>query len=151
MPIRCEIVTQDKSLFEGPADVVIAPGVEGELGILPNHAPLLTNLDFGILRVRYKGEEEVFTIAGGILEVRPDLVTILADVGESIDEIDISRAEEAKERAERYLKEGPPPDTDEYLRIQAALQRSKLRIEAASRYRRRSRPTTVQERSDEGA
>jgi F-type H+-transporting ATPase subunit epsilon len=151
MPIRCEIVTQDKSLFEGPADVVIAPGVEGELGILPNHAPLLTNLDFGILRVRHKGEEEVFTIAGGILEVRPDLVTVLADVGESIDEIDITRAEEAKERAERYLKEGPPPDTDEYLRIQAALQRSKLRIEAASRYRRRSRPTTVQERSDEGA
>ena len=151
MPIRCEIVTQDKSLFEGPADVVIAPGVEGELGILPNHAPLLTNLDFGILRVRHKGEEEVFTIAGGILEVRPDLVTVLADVGESIDEIDITRAEEAKERAERYLKEGPPPDTDEYLRIQAALRRSKLRIEAASRYRRRSRPTTVQERSDEGA
>lgn len=151
MPIRCEIVTQDKSLFEGPADMVIAPGVEGEMGILPNHAPLLTNLDFGILRVRYKGEEEVFTIAGGILEVRPDLVTVLADVGESIEEIDISRAEAAKERAERYLKEGPPPDTDEYLRIQAALQRSKLRIEAASRYRRRSRPTSVQERSDEGA
>ena len=151
MPIRCEIVTQDKSLFEGPADVVIAPGVEGELGILPNHAPLLTNLDFGILRVRHKGEEEVFTIAGGILEVRPDLVTVLADVGESIDEIDITRAEEAKESAERYLKEGPPPDTDEYLRIQAALQRSKLRIKAAGRYRRRSRPTTMQERCDEGA
>jgi F-type H+-transporting ATPase subunit epsilon len=151
MPIRCEIVTQDKSLFEGPADVVIAPGVEGELGILPNHAPLLTNLDFGILRVRYQDEEEVFTIAGGILEVRPDLVTVLADVGESIEEIDLARAEEAKERAERYLKEGPPPDTDEYLRIQAALQRSKLRIEAASRYRRRSRHSTVQERSDEGA
>jgi F-type H+-transporting ATPase subunit epsilon len=151
MPIRCEIVTQDKSLFEGPADMVIAPGVEGELGILPNHAPLLTNLDFGVLRVRYQGEEEVFAIAGGILEVRPDLVTVLADVGESIDEIDIARAEEAKERAERYLAEGPPPDTDEYLRIQAALQRSKLRIEAASRYRRRSRPSQMQDRSDEGA
>lgn len=151
MPIRCEIVTQDKSLFEGPADVVIAPGVEGELGILPNHAPLLTNLDFGILRVRYRGDEEVFTIAGGILEVRPDLVTVLADVGESIEEIDIARAQEARERAERYLEEGPPPDTDEYLRIQAALQRSKLRIEAASRYRRRARPSSVPERSDEGA
>lgn len=151
MPIRCEIVTQDKSLFEGPADMVIAPGVEGELGILPNHAPLLTNLDFGILRVRYQGEEEVFAIAGGILEVRPDLVTVLADVGESIDEIDIARAEEAKERAERYLMEGPPPGTDEYLRIQAALRRSQLRIEAASRYRRRSRPSKMQDRPDEGA
>lgn len=151
MSIRCEIVTQDKSLFEGPADVVIAPGVEGELGILPNHAPLLTNLDLGILRVRYKGEEEIFTIAGGILEVRPDLVTVLADVGESIDEIDITRAEEARARAKQYLKEGPPPDTDEYLRIQAALRRSNLRIEAASRYKRRSRPTPVQDRFDEGA
>jgi F-type H+-transporting ATPase subunit epsilon len=126
--------------------------VEGELGILPNHAPLLTNLDIGILRVRYQGEEQIFTIAGGILEVRPDLVTVLADVGESIDEIDLARAEEAKERAERYLEEGPPPDTDEYLRIQAALSRSKLRIEAASRYRRRrSQPPSAQERSDEGA
>lgn len=152
MPIRCEIVTQDKSLFEGPADAVVAPGVEGELGILPNHAPLLTNLDIGLLRVRYQGEEQIFTIAGGILEVRPDLVTVLANVGESIDEIDLARAEEAKERAERYLEEGPPPDTDEYLRIQAALRRSKLRIEAASRYRRRrSQPPPGQERSDEGA
>lgn len=151
MPIRCEIVTQDRSLFEGPADMIIAPGVEGEMGILPNHAPLLTNLDLGLLRVRFEGGEEIFTIAGGILEVRPDVVTVLADVGERIDEIDLARAEEAKERAERYLEEGPPPGTDEYLRIQAALRRSQLRIEAASRYKRRARPSTLQDRSDEGA
>ncbi len=92
MPIRCEIVTQDRSLYEGEADIVIAPGSEGELGILPNHAPLLTTLEFGILIVKHQGQEEFFTIAGGILEVRPDVITVLADVGERVDEIDLSRA-----------------------------------------------------------
>jgi F-type H+-transporting ATPase subunit epsilon len=141
MPIQCEIVTQDKLLFEGPADIVVVPGSEGEMGILPNHSPLLTTLDYGVLRVRYQGEEQVFTIAGGVLEVRPDVVTVLADVGENVDLIDEARAEEAKRRAERLLAEGPPPETDEYLRIQAALRRSTLRLDAIRRYRRKaSRP-----------
>jgi F-type H+-transporting ATPase subunit epsilon len=142
MPIRCEIVTQDRSLYEGQADIILAPGSEGELGILPNHAPLLTTLGLGVLRVRFRGNEEVFTIAGGILEVRPDLVTVLADVGEHIDQIDISRAEAAKARAEKYLWEGPPPDTDEYLRIQAALHRSQLRLDAVRRFRQKKQPPT---------
>jgi F-type H+-transporting ATPase subunit epsilon len=141
MPIRCEIVTQDRSLFEGPADIVIAPGSEGELGILPDHAPLLAALGYGLLRIRYKGEEEIFTIAGGVLEVQPDIVTVLADVGEHIDEIDLDRAEAAKARAEELLKKGPPPDTDEYLAIQAALRRSNIRLEAVRRYRRVRRPS----------
>jgi F-type H+-transporting ATPase subunit epsilon len=142
MPIRCEIVTQDRSLYEGQADIILAPGSEGELGILPNHAPLLTTLGLGVLRVRFRGNEEVFTIAGGILEVRPDLVTVLADVGEHIDQIDISRAEAAKARAEKYLREGLPPDTDEYLRIQAALHRSQLRLDAVRRFRQKKQPPT---------
>lgn len=142
MPILCEIVTQDRALYEGPADIVIAPGSEGELGILPNHAPLLTTLGFGVLSVRHGDTEEIFAIAGGILEVRPDLVTVLADVGENVAEIDLSRAEAAKTRAEQYLAEGPPPDTDEYLRIQAALRRSQLRLDAARRFRQRKQPPT---------
>lgn len=137
MPLRCEIVTQDRTLFEGPADMVVAPGSQGELGILPNHAPLLTTLGYGILHVRYQGEEEVFTIAGGVLEARPDVVTVLADVGEHIEEIDFERAQAARERAEALLEKGPPPDTDEYLAIQAALRRSNLRLEAVRRFRRR--------------
>ncbi len=137
MPIRCEIATQDRMLYEGPADIVVAPGIEGEMGILPKHAPLLTALDFGVLRVRHKGEEHAFTIAGGIMEVRPDMVTVLADVGERVDEIDEQRADAARERAEEMLKKGPPPDTDEYLAIEAALRRSKLRLDAVRRYRRR--------------
>ncbi len=140
MPIRCEIVTQDRALYEGPADMVLAPGSEGELGILPNHAPLLTTLGYGILRVRHGKEERAFTVAGGVLEVRPDVVIVLADVGERVDEIDLGRAEAARARAEELLAKGPPPDTDEYLKIQAALRRSKLRLEAVRRYGRGARP-----------
>lgn len=136
MPLNCEIVTQDKTLYEGPADIVVAPGSEGEMGVLPNHTPLLTTLDLGLVRIRNDGEELAFTIAGGVMEVRPEIVTILADVGESVEQIDVARAEAARERAEAYLKEGPPPDTDEYLAMEAALRRSNLRLEAARRYRR---------------
>jgi F-type H+-transporting ATPase subunit epsilon len=136
MPIRCEIVTQDKSLYEGPADIVVVPGSEGEMGILPHHAPLLTTLELGFVRVRNQGEERIFTIAGGVMEVRPELVTVLADIGENVEEIDEARAKAAKERAERFLEQGPPPDTDEYLRMEAALRRSNLRLEAVRRYSR---------------
>ncbi|OGO17357.1 MAG: ATP synthase F1 subunit epsilon [Chloroflexi bacterium RBG_16_48_8] len=148
MPIQCQIVTQDKLLFEGPADIVIAPGAEGEMGILPNHSPLLTTLDFGVLRVKYEGVEQAFVIAGGFLEVRPDVVTVLADVGERVDEIDEARARAARERAEELLKKGPPADKDEFLAIESALRRSKLRLEGARRYGRvRQRPRMAE--SDE--
>jgi F-type H+-transporting ATPase subunit epsilon len=149
MPIRCEVVTQDRALYEGEVDMVVAPGTEGEMGILPNHAPLLTTLGFGVLRVRHKDGEEIFTIAGGILEVRPDVVTVLANVGEHINEIDQARAEEARRRAEELLASGPPPDTDEYLRIQAALRRSTLRLDAVRRYRRTLRSAPQSRPSEE--
>jgi F-type H+-transporting ATPase subunit epsilon len=135
MPIRCEIVSQDRMVFEGDVDVVVAPSTLGEMGILPNHAPLLATLDFGLIKVRYQGREDIFTVAGGIIEVQPNLVTVLADVAENVHEIDIARAEAARERAEHYLMEGPPPDPDAYLRIEAALRRSKLRLDAVRRYR----------------
>jgi F-type H+-transporting ATPase subunit epsilon len=136
MPIHCQIVTQDKSLFEGPVDILVAPGTEGEMGILPNHTPLLTTLELGVIRLRHAAGEEAFTITGGILEVRPDVVTVLADVGENIDEIDEVRAEEARQRAVQLLEKGPPPDTDQYLAIEAALRRSNLRLDAVRRYRK---------------
>ena len=136
MPIQCEIVTQDRMLYEGLADIVVVPGTEGEMGILPNHTPLLTTLDFGIVRVRSKDEEHLFAIAGGVMEVQPEIVNILADVGEDVEEIDEARALAARERAEALLKEGPAPDIDSYLAIEAALRRSQLRLEAVQRYRR---------------
>jgi F-type H+-transporting ATPase subunit epsilon len=140
MPVRCEIVTQDRVLYEGEADMLVAPGTEGQMGVLPHHAPLLTTLDFGVLTVRYQGEEELFTIAGGVMEVQPDLITVLADVGEHIADIDEARAEASRQRAEELLAKGPPPDTDQYLAIQAALRRSKLRLDTVRKYRRRQAP-----------
>lgn len=139
MPIQCQVVTQDKSLYEGPADMLLAPGAEGEVGILPNHAPLLTTLNMGVVRIRHEGKEEIFTITGGVLEVRPDVVTVLADIGENVAKIDVARAEAAKARAEELLRKGVPKDTDEYLAIEAALRKSNLRLEAVRRYRRPSR------------
>jgi len=149
MPVRCEVVTQDRLLFEGPADIVLAPGVQGELGILPNHAPLLTSLDLGVLRLRYHGQETAFTISGGVMEVRPDVVIVLADVGESVEDIDQERAEKARARAEELLKRVEGKSPEEYLAAEAALRRSKLRLEAVRRYRHSTRrhPTTG---TDEG-
>lgn len=137
MPIRCEIVSQDRMVFSGDADIVILPGVEGEMGILPNHAPLLTALRYGIIVVRKQGEEQYFTVAGGVAEVQPDQVTVLADAAENVMEINVQRAEAAKRRAEERLKAGVPQDSDEYFELQAALRRSNLRLEAVQRYRQR--------------
>jgi F-type H+-transporting ATPase subunit epsilon len=146
MTIRCEIVSQDKMLFEGDVDIVVAPSTMGEMGILPNHAPLLATLDLGIIKVRSQDREEFFTVAGGVIEIQPDIVTVLADVAENVKEIDVARAQEARERAERFLKEGPPPDTDAYLRMEAALRRSNLRLEAVRRFRKqRSKIPTMME------
>jgi F-type H+-transporting ATPase subunit epsilon len=136
MPIRCEIVSQDRMVFEGDADTVIIPGVFGEMGVLPNHAPLLSTLGLGVIRVRLGDHEEIFTVAGGLVEVQPDIITILADVAENVAEIDVSRAQAAKDRIESILAEGPPADQDNYLRMEAALRRSKLRIDAANRFRK---------------
>jgi F-type H+-transporting ATPase subunit epsilon len=140
MPIRVEIVSQDRMVYQGDADMVILPGEMGEMGILPNHAPLLSTLKFGILKVRLGGREEFFTVAGGVAEVQPDIVTVLADAAENVREIDTARAEAARRRAEELLKAGPPPDTDSYLAIQAALRRSNLRLDAARRFRTTKRP-----------
>jgi F-type H+-transporting ATPase subunit epsilon len=136
MPIRCEIVSQDRLVYQGDADIVIVPGVAGDMGILPHHAPLLSTLKFGILKVRSGGEEEVFTVSGGVVEVQPDLITVLADRAENVEEIDVARAEAAKRSAEELLKQGPPPDSDSYVKIETALRRSNLRLEAVRRYRR---------------
>jgi len=136
-------------VFEGDVDIIVAPGTSGEMGILPKHAPLLSTIDFGVIKLRYQGKEDVFTVAGGIIEVQPDIVTILADVAENVLEIDIARAEAAKERAEQYLSEGPPLDTDSYLKLEAALRRSNLRLDAVRRYRRGRRSPITSMLEDE--
>jgi F-type H+-transporting ATPase subunit epsilon len=139
MTIRCEIVSQDRMVFEGDVDIVVLPGSAGEMGILPHHAPLLTTLKYGFIKVRQQGKEEVFTVAGGVAEVQPQIVTVLADAAENIEEIDETRAEQARERAQEMLARGVPADTDAYLAIEAALRRSNLRLDAVKRYRKGNR------------
>jgi F-type H+-transporting ATPase subunit epsilon len=139
MPIHVEITSQDRSVYSGEADIVVVPGTLGEMGILPHHSPLLSTMKFGLIKVRYKGEEKVFTVAGGIVEVQPDQVTILADSAENVEEIDISRAESAKQRAEEMLLKVIPQDTDTYLTLQSALRRSNLRLETVRKYRKDKR------------
>ncbi|MFN2146598.1 MAG: F0F1 ATP synthase subunit epsilon [Anaerolineales bacterium] len=143
MPIRCEIVSQDRLVFQGDADIVILPGAMGEMGILPGHAPLLSSLKLGVIRVKQGAEEDVFTVTGGFVEVQPDIVTVMADAAENVEEIDIERAKKAMERAEKLLDEYSETDAENYLRIQAALRRSSLRLKTVDQYRRRgqrSRP-----------
>ena len=143
MPIRCEIVSQDRLVFEGDADIVTVPGTLGEMGILPSHAPLLSTLEMGVIRVKSGEKEEVFTVTGGFIEVQPDIVTIMADAAENVEEIDIKRAEEAMERAENLLADDKPIDLETTLRIEAALKRSSLRLKTVEQYRKRglrSRP-----------
>jgi F-type H+-transporting ATPase subunit epsilon len=134
MPIRCEIVSQDRMVFEGEADIVLVPGEMGQMGILSKHAPLLSTLKYGILTVRYQGHEEHFTVAGGIVEVQPEIITVLADAAENVREIDVARADAARRRAEEFISKGPPPDTDTFLAMEAALKRSNLRLEAVRKF-----------------
>ena len=136
MPIRCEIVSQDRMVYEGEADTVIVPGALGEMGILPNHAPMLSTMGFGVIRVRRGERETAFTVSGGLVEVQPDVVTVLADVAENVAEIDVARAQAARERIEKIMAEGPPADQDTYLKMEAALRRSKLRLDAVNRYKK---------------
>jgi F-type H+-transporting ATPase subunit epsilon len=136
MTIKCEIVSQDRLVFTGDVDMVKIPGAAGEMGVLPHHSPVLTSLNYGIITVKSSGKEEHFTVAGGVAEVLPDRVTVLADAAENVEEIDIDRALKAKQRAEESLKQVKSADMDRYMRITSALKRSNLRLQAAQKYRK---------------
>ncbi len=131
--IKLDIVTAERVVFSEDVDMVVAPGVEGQLGVLPHHTPLMTMLTPGELRVRKGGEEFYLAISGGFLEVRPDRIIVLADAAERVEEIDVARAEEAKRRAEERLH---VPGTDE-ARAEAALRRSLARLKVVERRRKR--------------
>ena len=132
---KLEIVTAERMVFSDDVSAVIAWGVEGQLGILPHHAPLMTMLQPGDILIRKDKEEEFFAISGGFLEVRPDKVIILADACERVDEIDIARAEEAKRRAQETMKAAPLGA--DAAAAEAALRRSLARLKGAERKRRK--------------
>jgi F-type H+-transporting ATPase subunit epsilon len=144
MPIRCEIVSQDRVVYQGDVDMVILPGTGGEMGILPHHAPVLTTLKYGVVKVRRAGSEQIFAVAGGVAEVQPDLITVLADAAENVEEIDVKRAEFARKRAEEALTKGVPAQSDALLSVEAALRRSNLRLDVVRRYRKNKNPYSGQ-------
>ncbi len=134
--IRLDIVTAERLVYSDEVDEVIAPGVEGQLGILPHHTPLMTMLQPGELIAKKDSEEFSLAISGGFLEVRPVRVIVLADSAERADDIDIARAEEAKRRAEQRLAEKYVPGAD-FARTEASLRRSLIRLKVAARRRKR--------------
>ncbi|MCX7622977.1 MAG: F0F1 ATP synthase subunit epsilon, partial [Thermomicrobium sp.] len=132
--LHVEVVTAERLVYSvDDADMVIAPGAEGTLGILPRHAPLVSLLGMGEMRVKRGREEDVLTIFGGFLEVANNLVRVLADVSERAEEIDLARAEEARQRALARLRERRA-DIDRR-RAEAALRRSTIRIAVARKRR----------------
>lgn len=137
MTIQVEIVTPSRQLFSGDVQMITMPGIDGEMGVLGGHAPLLTTLNIGEIALhRADGETEYIAVSGGVVEVRPDKVIILARSAERADEIDIARAEAAMARAEEVLQAHPP---EERRPLEVAYRRSQLRLKVA-RHRRRTRP-----------
>ena len=136
--LKLTIASPEGELYSGEVDMVLAPGIDGQLGILPHHAPLITQLTTGELRVRVGEEEYYFAIHGGFMHVLPDTVIVLADVAERAERIDIERAEAARQRALQMLSEAPP---EERRLTEVALRRSDVRLKVARRRRPRVRPS----------
>ncbi len=135
MPIHVDIVTRDRRLISDDVDLVTLPGVSGQMGVMRGHAPLLSTLDIGEIVLHKGNATEYIAVGGGVVEVRPDKVTVLAEVAEQADEIDEERANAARERARQLLAENPP--VERRVVIEAALRRSNLRLRVAQRRRRR--------------
>jgi F-type H+-transporting ATPase subunit epsilon len=136
MPLLLEIVTPERLAYSDTVDAVNLPGIEGELGVLPHHAPLVSMLGVGELRIRKGGTEESFAIVGGFLQVRPDKVVVMAETADMASEIDLERAQEAKRDAERVLEGAAQIDTVDLAAARAALQHALLRIRVAERRHR---------------
>ena len=129
MPIALRVVSVERSLFEGDVDFIIANGADGELGILPRHAALMTSLKPGPLKITQGDKETLLFVGGGFLEVLPDRVTVLADTAERADEISIEKAEEARRRAQEKL--AGTLSTAEETEFQQALAMAEARLRLA--------------------
>ena len=136
MPLLLEIVTPERLAYSETVDAVNLPGIEGELGVLPHHAPLVSMLGVGELRIRKGGAEESFAIVGGFLQVRPDRVVVMAETADMASEIDLEKAQEARRDAERVIEGGARTDGADLAAARAALQQALLRIRVAERRHR---------------
>jgi F-type H+-transporting ATPase subunit epsilon len=135
MPLHLEIVTPEKLAYEGEVDSVQLPGSEGELGVLPHHAPLVSTLGAGELRLRTGGEDEYFAIVGGFVQVLPDRVVVMAETADMASEIDLEKAQEARRQAEQALESGYVEGAD-LAAARASLQAALIRIRVAERRHR---------------
>lgn len=141
MGVNVEVVTPQQIIYSGEVDMISVPGSDGMMGIMGGHAPLISTLDIGELILHEGGgEQSSIAISGGVVEVRPDKVTVLADIGESAEDIDIERAEAALALAQQSLEENPP--AEHRAPLLESLRRSNLRLKVARKRRqRRSGPT----------
>jgi F-type H+-transporting ATPase subunit epsilon len=135
VPLLLEIVTPERQAYSDIVDSVVCPGTEGEIGVLPHHAPLLSTLGLGELRIRKGSQEESFAIAGGFLQVRPDKVVVMAETADLAAEIDLEKAQQARAEAERALEAGYVEGAD-LSAARAELQRALIRIRVAERRHR---------------
>ena len=138
MPLHLEIVTPERLAYEDDVDMVLVPGIEGEMGILPHHTPLVSLLGVGELTIRKGGQEELFAIAGGFLQVRPDKVVVMAETADLDSDIDLEKAKAARDEAEKALESGYVEGAD-LSAARAELQRALLRIRVAEGRRREGR------------
>ncbi len=149
MPIHVEIVTQEKRIFDEPAaDRVTIPASEGEMTVLPHHAPVLTTLNFGELIVHKGNEQERFAVYGGVVDVRPDKVVVLADLAESSFRLDMATAEAARESAEKSMKDGVSPEQNREATL--ALRRADLQIRIQRKIQNRGSILRIIHEEDDG-
>ena len=127
MTLNVELVSQEKSIFtENAVDMILIPATEGIIGVLPNHAPVLTTLSEGELIIRKQNAEESFLVFGGVVDIRPDKVVILADLAESTYDVDVEKANAARDRASRLLTEGV--SSEDRIEAQRALRRAEITL-----------------------
>jgi F-type H+-transporting ATPase subunit epsilon len=138
MPLQLEIVTPEREALSDTVDAVYCPGVEGEFGVLPHHAPMLSMLGIGELRIQKGADEEFYAIAGGFVQVLPDKVVVMAELADLASEIDLESAEAARNEAERAIAAGFDEPAD-LAQARAAMERALLRIRVAERRHREGR------------
>jgi F-type H+-transporting ATPase subunit epsilon len=137
MPIHVEIVTQERKVFEErEADIVIVPGSEGEMGVLPHHAPVLTTMGYGELVIRKGNKEERFVIYGGVVDIRPDKVVVLPYLAESSFALDEEKIEAARTRAAKMMAEGVPEAENRTAALE--LRRAELALKVKNKLKGRS-------------
>lgn len=148
MPIHVELVTQERKVFEEKeADIVVIPAADGEMGVMQHHAPVLTTLGFGELVIRKQGREERFAIYGGVVDVRPDKVVVLADLAESSFGLDLERIEAARQSARRLIEEGVPVAENRDAAL--ALRRAELGLRIHNKMRNRGQVLRIMDDEDQ--